>query len=125
MQHDLAEVLDHLSKDRRFFNGFEDNLLTRTEWSYVLGIDRTTLWRWEKDIIYKVAPIKTAYLSTDRGARTHYLDAYQRFLLTCIFIFKGYVAQGMKTNKQAITFLKINFNQLKREQFEAWRKDYV
>lgn len=62
----LAVALDQLNQDV-FLDGLRlDNLLTREQWSNTLGIHRSTMHRWESEIIDKVSPIKATYFSIKR-----------------------------------------------------------
>lgn len=122
---DLPDILKRLSQDNRFNSALGDNLQTRKEWAYILGIDTVTIWNWERKIINKVNPIRASYVDPNRGMRSHYLDAYQRFILICIYLYKGCFSRGTQSNPQAITFLKQNFQHLNRENFEAWRQKNV
>lgn len=117
---DLPDILQSI-KQEKFMDGFKlDNLLTREQWSNVLGISRETIRRWELHIIQNVSPIRSEYFNIHR-MRSPYLDAYQRFLLTLIYVVKGGLEKRSLPHKTAIDFLKINFINLKREYFEQWR----
>ncbi|MBN3993847.1 MAG: hypothetical protein HWQ36_26035 [Nostoc sp. NMS2] len=118
----LLIVLETIKQENTFKDGLLDNLLTRGEWAEVLGIHRMTIMRWESEIIQSVSPIKNAYFGDSRSMRSNCLDNYQRFILACLFVVKGGLENCSKPNKEGIKFLKINFSQLKREQFEEWIK---
>lgn len=118
----LKIVLETIKDENTLKDGFLDNLLTREQWGKVLGVHRMTIMRWESEIIQSVAPIKTAYFGDSRSMRSNLLDNYQRFILTCLFVVKGGLENRSRPNKEGIRFLKINFSQLKREQFEEWVK---
>ncbi|HEY9798828.1 MAG TPA: hypothetical protein V6D25_00600 [Leptolyngbyaceae cyanobacterium] len=124
MPHDgLPEILGRIAQ-QNFFDGLKlNNLLTREEWANILGIHRDTLRRWERSIIEKVTPIQSNYFGNERRMRAPYLDDYQRFIIALIYVFKGGLDRKSKSHKKTIDFLKMNFTNLKREQFEQWRND--
>lgn len=117
---ELATILEKI-KNHPIFDGLKyENLLSREEWGDVIGIHRNTIPRWEQQIINEVAPIKNNYFTANR-MRSPYLDPYQRFILAVIYVAKGGLDHKNKPHKTAVDFLKINFMNLKREQFEKWR----
>lgn len=117
---ELATILDRI-RSERIFDGLKfETLLTREEWGNVLGIHRNTIPRWEQKIIGKVAPISNNYFTVCR-MRSPYLDPYQRFILSVIYVVKGGLEHKNKPHKDVVNFLKVNFMNLKREQFECWR----
>ncbi|MBD2492612.1 hypothetical protein [Aulosira sp. FACHB-615] len=118
----LPIVLETIQEERIFKNAFLDNALTRQEWANVIGINRKTILRWETEIIQSVPPVKAQYFPPDRSIRAQYLDNYQRFLLACILVAKGGLEKRSRSYDSVIKFLKINFNNLKRENFEQWVK---
>jgi hypothetical protein len=121
----LPDILKRLSQDHRFYTALQDNLQTRAEWSYVLDINPSTIWKWETKIISKVSPIQASYIDPKRGLRGNYLDAYQRFIICCIYLYKGCFSRGTRSNSEVIKFLKQNFQTLNRENFEIWRQNNV
>ncbi|MBD2535438.1 hypothetical protein H6G97_41005 [Nostoc flagelliforme FACHB-838] len=124
MQTDLPTVLENLKQSPKIRDAFLDNLLTRTEWVSTLGVNRTTLWRWESEIINKIPPLKTSYYESERGVRSNYLDPYQRFLSAVIYLLKDEsIKKGVKNNSQVIQFLKFNFMHLRRSNFEQWQEN--
>jgi hypothetical protein len=124
MHTDLPAVLEKLRQSPKIKDAFLDNLLTREEWVSILGFHRTTLWRWEEDIINKIPPLKASYYETQRGIRSNYLDAYQRFLSAVIFLLKDEsIKKGVRNNIQVIQFLKFNFMHLRRTNFEQWQEN--
>jgi hypothetical protein len=124
MHTDLPAVLEKLKQSPKIKDAFLDNLLTREEWVSILGFHRTTLWRWEEDIINKIPPLKTSYYESERGLRSNYLDPYQRFLSAVIFLLKDEsIKKGVKNNSQVIQFLKFNFMHLRRKNFEQWQEN--
>ncbi|ALF52214.1 hypothetical protein ACX27_04080 [Nostoc piscinale CENA21] len=106
-------------------NAFLDNYLTRQEWGKLIGINRKTIARWETEIIQQVPPVKAQYFPLDRSIRAHYLDNYQRFLIACILVAKGGLERRSRSYESVIKFLKVNFSDLKRENFEQWVKNNV
>lgn len=123
-QSDLVSILDKIASNRIFEGLKHENLLTREEWGDVLGICRRSVGRWEQEIISNVRPISNDYFTVKR-MRAPYLDPYQRFILALIYIVKGGLDNRNKPHQTAIDFLKVNFMNLKREQFEQWRKNNV
>ncbi|WP_193200829.1 hypothetical protein [Nostoc sp. MG11] len=116
-QDDLHDVLAHIEKDPKINNAFLDNLLSRKKWSNILEIDRITLWRWEVNIINKIAPLRSSYYGTARSYRSNYLDGYQRFLSAIIFfLMKG------KKYEEVKRLLITNFMHLRRQDFAKWKE---
>lgn len=112
---DVFKIFDEASKKTTIFS---ENLLTRKEFASLLGISRKTLFRWERNIVFKVSPVSTAYLS-GLTPRSLYLDNFQRFVLSLIFCLRNSSSFGYST-EDVIRFLRLNFMQLKREQFNSW-----
>lgn len=120
---DLLDILVDMKQDFKIRDAFLDNLLSRTQWANFLGFHRSTLWRWEEQIISKIPPLKSSYYENHRGVRSNYLDGYQRFLLAIIYLLKGEsVEKGIKNNAQVVKFLKRNFMHLRRKEFEKWKE---
>ncbi|WP_226890081.1 hypothetical protein [Nostoc sp. MG11] len=121
---DPPQILIYMKQDFQIRDAFLDNLLSREEWAKFLGFHRTTLWRWEEQIINEILPLKHSYYEKHRGARSNYLDAYQRFLSAIIYFLKGgQVEKGIKNNAQVKEFLKRNFMHLRRKDFEQWKEN--
>jgi hypothetical protein len=118
------DILIYMKQDFQIRDAFLDNLLSREDWANFLGFHRTTLWRWEEQIINEIPPLKHSYYEKYRGARSNYLDSYQRFLSAVIYLLKGgEVEKGIKNNAQVREFLKSNFMHLRRKDFEKWKEN--
>ncbi|MBD2441380.1 hypothetical protein [Nostoc sp. FACHB-110] len=118
----MPVILETIKENSRFWQALFDNLLSRKELANILGVNRTSIWRWERNIIDKIHPIKQRYYL---NSRSPYLDAYQRFLLIIIFIIKQEIDESLLKNSEPKRFLKLNFQELTRENFELWRKENV
>lgn len=115
---DIDRFYYEIGEDEKFLQCFTNTVLSREEWSEVLAIERSTIWRWEKEVIEKVRSIKEEYWVQERS-RFYYLDPYQRFLIAYIRSLK----KGTRATYRSvrITLIK-SIDQLKRTQFESWRK---
>ncbi len=119
MHHvELADILSEIHSHKFFENLKHSILLTREEWSGVIGIHRNTVSRWEQNIIQKVTPVRNDYFHN--SMRGNYLDSYQRFILIVIFIVKGGLENKNSFHADTINFLKTNFDNLQRKHFEEW-----
>lgn len=124
-QYELSTVNRYVESEVNIRESFEDVYLTRKEWSNILGISRTTIWRYERNIIRYCVGIKQEYRNGDRGERSNYLNNYQRWILTVI---KGCLAVdglGMKTSSDVIVFLTRNKAAFSIKSFENWRNENV
>lgn len=97
---------------------FDPYFTSRGQWADCLGIGRTTIWRWEQNIIRLVVSILQEYQTGH-----DYLDNYQRFILAAIYALKnGYVEEGNKmSNAEVKAYLRKKRDFLTRQQFENWR----
>jgi hypothetical protein len=121
-----SNILIYMKQNPKICDAFLDNLLSREQWASFLGFHRTTLWRWEEEIINAIPPLEASYYNSGRTARSNYLDSYQRFLSVFIFLLKSKeIGKGVKNNAEVKEFLKINFMHLRRKDFEKWRNDNV
>ncbi|GIW59492.1 MAG: hypothetical protein KatS3mg087_0558 [Patescibacteria group bacterium] len=116
---DIFKIFDETQKKSGIFS---ENLLTREEFARLLGINRKTMYRWEVKLIFKVSPLAIAYLNKD-SPRSLYLDNFQRFVIALIFCLRNSPSYGYDTN-QILRFLRLNFMQLKREQFNNWIQSF-
>ncbi len=105
-----------------FWVMFGENLLSQEETAKLLGISRTTVWRWERFVIEPAPVIADEYFSLDiKVIRRMYLSNYQRFILWLIFMLKsgdsGYIPV---TNEGVTKVLTMGFQRTKRKNFENW-----
>jgi hypothetical protein len=96
---------------------FSQEPVNRDKLSNLLGISRKTVYRWEREILAKVHPLKTDYFLY--CPRIINLSNYQRFILCLIFCLKY---RKNYENKDVITYLRKNFGKLRRGQFDNWIK---
>lgn len=123
LQTDFPEFWRYMKQDFKIRDAFLDNYLSREEWANLLGFHRSTLWRWEVQIINQVLPLRFSYYEKCQGVRSNYLDGYQRFLLAVIYLLKGEsLEKGVKNNIEVKEFLKRNFMHLRRKDFEKWKE---
>jgi hypothetical protein len=112
VQHGIFEVLE--SKGL-FRSQFEPFYMGREEWALILRCDRTTLWRYERQIIRLVFPILKEYQISK------FLDNYQRCVLALIYAQKQGWIDGKKREYPEIKeWLKRSHTHLTREQFDNW-----
>ena len=112
VQHGIFEILE--SKGL-FRSQFEPFYMGREEWALILQCDRTTLWRYERQIIRLVFPILKEY------EISKFLDNYQRCILALIYAQKQGWIDGKKREYPEIKdWLKRSRSQLTREQFNNW-----
>ncbi|BAZ39441.1 hypothetical protein NIES4101_53940 [Calothrix sp. NIES-4101] len=89
--------------------------MAREDWALIMRCDRTTLWRYEQQIIRLVFPILKEYQISK------FLDGYQRYILALIIAHKRGWTDGKKREYQEIKdWLKRSHSVLTREQFENW-----
>jgi hypothetical protein len=112
---EIWDFFDHRSGVR---SQFDPHFLSREQWAECLGIGRTTIWRWEQNIIRLVVAVLSEYQTGH-----DYLDGYQRFILAAIYALKnGYVEEGKKmSNDEVKAYLRSKRSELTRDQFENWR----
>jgi hypothetical protein len=95
----------------------ESLLLTRDQWADHLGVSRVTVFTWEKDIVTDIPFLEADYYQ--RQKRGRYLDNYQRFILALILFAKSSEHPlSRSSNKSVKTFIRLNFNVLKRKIFD-------
>lgn len=95
---------------------FQDAHLTRQQVADFLCIDRTTIWRWENEIIKSILIIGSAYQT-----KTTHLCRYQRFILIGILALRrGLVEQKPYTYEEVKNYLKKRQINLTVQQFENW-----
>lgn len=112
------EIWDFFDRRSGVKSQFDPYFLSREQWADCLGVGRTTLWRWERNIIRLVIAILSEYQTGH-----DYLDNYQRFILAAIYALKnGYVEEGRKmSNEEVKSYLRNRRDKLTRMQFENWR----
>jgi hypothetical protein len=119
---------EFLSKDCRSIPNpatvFTNELMSKEQWGFVLGVSRKTLQRWELQIIRVCNNYQSRYyggiLPGSANFKGCMLDGYRKFLLFLIAQLK----KNRKTNKQVIDYLNDNEDTLTRRNFTNWRKHY-
>lgn len=114
------EIWDFFDHRNGVKSQFDSYFLSREQWANCLGVGRTTIWRWERNIIRLVVSILQEYQTGN-----DYLDGYQRFILAAIYALKnGYVEEGRKmSNEEVKSYLRKKRGELTRIKFENWRTE--
>ncbi len=112
VQHEYFQILE----SKNLFSGhFQPFYQSRKEWGLILGCDRTSIWRWEQEIIRLAFPILREY------RKSIFLDNYQRFILALIHAQRQGWLDGKKREYCEIkNWLKLQHPHLTREQFNNW-----
>ena len=118
-----VENIQEGAKGRDYFwTMFGNNLLTQEETAKLLGICRTTVWRWETNVIKTSPVIVNEYFTLEtKVIRRTYLDNYQRFILWLILMFKSGESGYIPITYEGVSrVLSLGFKHTKRKNFEDW-----
>lgn len=97
-------------------------IILKNRWSELLGIERSTLWRWEQEIIAKKGGVAGQFWRQRKNK--HGYDPYQRFITLIIYALKFPVGMPGKDNQEIIdyfgeTYLDVPiWKHLARDKFE-------
>jgi hypothetical protein len=112
VQHEYFQILESKNLLSAHFQPFYQS---RKDWAVILRCDRTSIWRWEREIIRLVFPLLKEY------RKSKFLDNYQRFILALIHAQRQGWCDGKKREYDEIKdWLKQSHAYLTRQQFNNW-----